>query len=327
MKWYENVVHVCMGVQPGERVLLITDAALQAEQDALAETIRAVGPAELLRWTLPEADRPLTTAPDHILAAARTFDVGIQFLGSTSTPEQPYRFSLVKATSDGGVMRFGVGLYIDDAIFANELSADYERIAEITHALHSELDGRDAVHVTSPLGTDLRLSIAGRQIAVDPGQIRAPGYYNLPAGECYVAPIETSANGILVVDKSFPDILIHEPIRLTFEQGRVVRIEGGAEAEQLRAVIADAETKPHGEGSRTIAELGIGTNPQARITGSVMTDEKVMGTIHIAIGHNAVPPYNGQNVAPIHLDGVMGEPTLVVDGKTLIDRGDYLIAP
>jgi leucyl aminopeptidase (aminopeptidase T) len=90
-------------------------------------------------------------------------------------------------------------------------------------------------------------------------------------------------------------------------------------------VIADAETKPTGEGSRTIAELGIGTNPYARITGNVMTDEKVMGTIHIAIGHNAVPPYNGQNRAPIHLDGVMGQPTLTIDGDTLIDNGEYLV--
>jgi leucyl aminopeptidase (aminopeptidase T) len=112
---------------------------------------------------------------------------------------------------------------------------------------------------------------------------------------------------------------------MIFEKGRVVRIEGGAEAEQLRRIIAEAEAKPDGEGVRTIAELGIGTNPSARITGNVMTDEKVMGTIHIAIGHNAVAPYGGQNRAPIHLDGVMGNPTVVVDGERLIHNGKYLI--
>jgi leucyl aminopeptidase (aminopeptidase T) len=56
-----------------------------------------------------------------------------------------------------------------------------------------------------------------------------------------------------------------------------------------------------------------------------MTDEKVMGTIHIAIGHNAVPPYNGQNHAPIHLDGVMGNPTVTVDGDLMIENGKYLV--
>ncbi len=325
MSWYENVVHVCMGIRPGERVLLITDEGLSDEQDLLAETIEAVGPRELMRWTLPEDQRPLTVAPDPLLDAARGFDAGIQFLSYTSTPEQPYRMSLVRATAEGGRMRFGVGLNIDQAIFDNELSADYEQIAAITHRLYEVLQGKSDVHITSPLGTDLRFRITGRQVAIDPGVIRQPGFYNLPSGECYVAPIEDSAEGVLIVDKSFPGILIRQPIHLTFERGRVVDISGGAEAEELLRVITEGEQKEHGEGCRTIAELGIGTNPAARITGNVMTDEKVMGTIHIAIGHNAVAPYNGQNVAPIHLDGVMGGPTLIVDGEVLIDNGDYLV--
>ena len=325
MKWYENVVKVCMGVQPGERVLLITDAALSAEQDLLAKTIEAVGPAILYRWTLPESGRPLQVAPPEILECARTFDVGIQFLGHTTVEEQPYRFSLLRATAEGGRMRFGAGLNIDQAILENELSADYEAIAALTHRLAERLQGRSDVHITTPLGTDLRFSIAGRQVAVDPGVARQPGYYNLPSGECYVAPIEASANGILVVDKSFPGILIKTPIKLTFKDGRVVDIAGGEEAARLLQVITEGEQKPDGEGCRTIAELGIGTNPSARITGNVMTDEKVMGTIHIAIGHNAVAPYNGQNRAPIHLDGVIGQPTLVVDGQVLIKQGQYLV--
>jgi aminopeptidase len=325
MEWYENVVNICMGVKPGERVLLITDDALAHEQDLLAHTIQASSPSELKRWTLPEAQRPLKVAPDDILECARTFDVGIQFLGSTTTEEQPYRLSLVKACADGGKMRFGVGLNIDKDILANELMADYHEIAEITHKLYERLQGHSEVRITSPLGTDLLMSISGRQVATDPGVVRTPGFRNLPSGECYVAPLETSANGVLVVDKSFPGIVIHNPIKLTFEKGRVTNIEGRNEARQLEAILAEGEAKPNGEGCRTIAELGIGTNPYARITGNVMTDEKVMGTIHIAIGHNAVPPYNGQNVAPVHLDGVMSQPTLMVDGQLLIDNGRYLV--
>ncbi len=325
MKWYENVVHVCMGIQPGERVLLITDQALAKEQQQLAQTIEAIKPTELRRWTLPEGERPLKVAPPDLLECARTFDAGIQFLASTNTEEQPYRFSLVQATAEGGKMRFGVGLNIDQAILDNELMANYEEVAAITNKLYEFLQGHSEVRITSALGTDLTLSIAGRQVAVDPGIMRTPGFRNLPSGECYVAPLEDSANGLLVIDKSFPGILIKEPIRLTFDRGRVADIAGGQEASQLLAQVTAAEKMPHGEGSRTIAELGIGTNPYARITGNVMTDEKVMGTIHIAIGHNAVPPYNGQNHAPIHLDGVMGGPTLTIDGQVLIDGGKYLV--
>jgi len=325
MKWFENVINVCMGIRPGEKVLLITDAALAKEQDQLAAVIQAVGPGELRRWTLPEGQRPLKIAPPDILECARAFDAGIHFLGHTTNDELPYRFSLIQAASEGGTIRFASGLNIDQAILDHELLADYQEIAAITAKLHDRLAGRSMVHITSPLGTDLTLSIKGRLVATDPGILREPGFHNLPAGECYVAPLEDSAEGLLVVDKSFPDIVIEEPIRLTFTHGRVTDIAGGREASQLESIISEAEKKPTGEGSRTIAELGIGTNPYARITGNVMTDEKVMGTIHIAIGHNAVPPYNGQNHAPIHLDGVMGRPTLTIDGSVLIDDGKYLV--
>jgi leucyl aminopeptidase (aminopeptidase T) len=324
MKWYENVVNVCMGVQRGERVLLITDQALAKEQELLAQTIEAAG-AELIRWTLPEDQRPLQTPPLEIAEAARTCDVGLQFLGHTTVEEQPFRLAIVKAVAEGGRCRFASGLNIDQAIIEHELSADYNEVAAITYKLYEALQGHDRVHIASPLGTDLSMSIKDRLVAIDPGIIRSPGFNNLPAGECYVAPIETSANGILVIDKSFPGILIEQPIKLTFQNGRVIEITGGKEADILRAQIEEAEQKPFGEGTRIIAELGIGSNPAARITGNVMTDEKVMGTIHIAIGHNAVAPYNGQNRAPIHLDGVMGDPTLIVDNSVLIDKGQYLV--
>jgi leucyl aminopeptidase (aminopeptidase T) len=325
MQWYENVVNVCMGVQPGECVLLITDEALRYEQEMLAKTIEQANPGKLLRWTLPEDQRPLLTAPPEILEAARTFDVGLQFLARTTTEEQPFRLALLKAVAEGAHCRYASGLNIDQRIMQNELSANYEEVAEITYKLRDRLQGKDHVQITSSLGTDLKLSIAGRQIAVDPGIIRTPGFNNLPSGECYVAPIETSASGILVIDKSFPGILIKDPITLIFDKGRAVDIKGGKEADRLMRQIKEAEAKPQGEGVRTIAELGIGTNPVARITGNIMTDEKVLGTIHVAIGHNAVAPYNGQNRAPIHLDGVMGNPTLTIDGEMLIDQGRYLV--
>jgi len=130
---------------------------------------------------------------------------------------------------------------------------------------------------------------------------------------------------VFIVDKSYPGILIQEPIRLTVEQGRVVDIQGGREAQRLLDMIQDGERKPNGEGCRVVCELGIGTNPNARLQGNVLTDEKVMGTVHIAIGHNALAAYGGQNHAPIHLDGVIGHPTLTVDGQTLIRDGEYLV--
>ncbi len=85
------------------------------------------------------------------------------------------------------------------------------------------------------------------------------------------------------------------------------------EDRQAERALREGEQKPVGERSRTIAELGIGTNPQARLQGNLMTDEKVAGTIHVAIGRNDF--LGGKNLAPVHIDCVVGEPTLRVDGE------------
>jgi leucyl aminopeptidase (aminopeptidase T) len=167
------------------------------------------------------------------------------------------------------------------------------------------------------LGTDLLLSLADREWRVDTGKLRGQGVYgNLPAGEIYIAPNEDSAEGVLVIDKSLPGLLLSEPVKLFFEKGRVTHIEGGEGAKYLETAITH-----HGDTTRVIAELGIGTNPMARLQGNIITDEKVLGTIHIAIGRNDF--IGGTNIATTHIDGVVSQPTLEIDGKILIDNGKH----
>jgi leucyl aminopeptidase (aminopeptidase T) len=251
-------------------------------------------------------------------------DVVILLLASLEPTKEHPAFVAGRAAILKGEARFSAGVWIDHSILEHELSADYEQIAALTQALAEWLHGSSSVHITTPLGTDLRLSVAGREWLKDTGIPSGRGVYgNLPAGEVCVAPVEDSAEGILVIDKSLPGIVLSEPVRLVFERGRAVHIEGGAGAMHLKQIIADGESKPNGEGSRVIAELGIGTNPKARLLGNLMTDEKVAGTIHIAIGRNDF--IGGENLAPIHVDGVVGQPTVIVDGTVLIDGGRYLV--
>jgi leucyl aminopeptidase (aminopeptidase T) len=110
--------------------------------------------------------------------------------------------------------------------------------------------------------------------------------------------------------------LVDEQIVLTFRQGRIVAVEGGRSAEAARTAIAGA-----GGGADVVAELGIGTNERARITGSVITDEKVLGTAHVAFGDNASPSYGGDNRAAIHVDGIMADATIEADGKVVFALG------
>jgi leucyl aminopeptidase (aminopeptidase T) len=323
--WAKNIVHTCMNVSAGEKVLLVTDEPMAPMRQQLTAEILAAAPTQVWSYILPNAARPLPEYPAALHQVAAEADVALVFYDHVPPEETPGRLAFWR-TCYANHTRVGYGAQIDDSMLENELSADYTAIAAITHRLKARLQGKDKVHLTTSLGTDLSLSIAGRDVKEDTGLIHRPGEFgNLPAGECFVAPLEESAEGVLVVDKSFPELVIKQPVRMTFEKGRVVAVEGGAEAEELLRRIAYGEQQPYGANCRVIAELGIGTNAQARLTGKLITDEKVMGTVHIAIGDNASPSYGGVNHAPIHIDGVIGQPTLVVDGETLIEAGKYLV--
>jgi leucyl aminopeptidase (aminopeptidase T) len=323
--WAENIVHTCMNIAPTERVLLVTDQPLAHMREKLMSVILTANPAEVWAYVIPETARPFLEFPPLLHQVAAQADAAMVFFAQVPADETPGRLAFWH-TCQANKTRVGYGAQIDDSILENELSADYQEIAAITRRLKQRLQGKDRIHITTALGTDLSFSIAGREIKEDSGFIHQPSQFgNLPAGECFVAPLEDSAEGVLAVDKSFPELVVKQPVRMTFEKGRVVAIEGGPEAEELRRRIEHGEKLPNGENCRVIAELGIGTNPKARLTGKLMTDEKVMGTVHIAIGDNSSPSYGGANHAPIHIDGVVGQPTLVVDGEKLIEAGKYLV--
>lgn len=323
--WATNVVNNCFAISPDDKVMLITDEPGDYIRDPLRAAIQAAKPADLWEYVLMEKDRPLLELPQVWLDHIDEFDACIELFTKVA-PGGEGRSRLQRVNYLAGKsIRYAWAYDISPDILDNEMSADYNEVAALTLRLNDRMQNASDVHITTASGTDFKMSIKGRPVRPDTGQFSAPGAHgNLPAGECYVAPLEDSANGLLVVDKSFPGILIEEPIRMTFENGRVVSIEGGEEAEHLKATIQAGEKQPNGEGCRTIAELGIGTNPKARLTGATITDEKVMGTIHIAIGHNQ-GTYGGVNAAPIHMDGVVGDAMLMIDGKTFIDAGKFLV--
>jgi aminopeptidase len=120
-----------------------------------------------------------------------------------------------------------------------------------------------------------------------------------------------------VVDGSMAGVgLVRTPIRITIEDGYATTITGGEEADRLRALL-DA----HGREARTVAEFGIGTNDRARLTGVILEDEKVMGTIHIAFGDNK--SMGGSVRVASHLDGLVTAPTVYFDDRLIMDRGQF----
>lgn len=317
-RWATNVIHTCMGLQRGEKILIVVDEPLGYARDALLAEASKTDPAELWSYTFPNASRPFSEYPPPLLALVTQVDAIVFLFASVNQLKESPALLAGRAAIGKGIARAGLGAFIDQSILDIEMSADYGQIATFTDSLTQRLQGSSTAHITTALGTNLRLSLAGREWKKDTGILRAQkAFGNLPAGETYIAPVEDSAEGLLVVDKCFPGMLLSEPTRMTFEKGRVTHIEGGAGAEFLRSAFAQ-----HGDSARVIAELGIGTNPLARLQGNIITDEKVLGTIHVAVGRSDF--LGGKNVATTHIDGVVSQPTLEIDGKVVIENGKHV---
>jgi leucyl aminopeptidase (aminopeptidase T) len=189
------------------------------------------------------------------------------------------------------------------------LRADYREIHERADALLARLEGSREIRITTSLGTDVVFEVSKYPWKADTGIASKPGEYtNLPAGELFVAPAD--ANGVFVVDASMGGVgRLDEPLRFTVENRCVTNIEGGCAAQLMELLDS------FGPRARNIAELGIGLNPESKVIGVVLEDEKVDGTVHIALGNNA--SFGGDVNIGLHLDGVITDYTLYVDDKPL----------
>ncbi len=188
-------------------------------------------------------------------------------------------------------------------------------IARLTETLAQVLTDARKATLTSPAGTDLAFELAGRQGFSCHSILRHPGATaTIPEwGDAEISPVEGSTSGTLVIDASMTYIgKINEPIRLRVEGGRVQAITGGDEAQRLERILQTAGPSGH-----NIAELGIGTVPGCAITGH--KDDKVLGTVHVALGHNIT--LGGTVDSSIHLDGVMHRPTLTIDDSVILLNG------
>jgi leucyl aminopeptidase (aminopeptidase T) len=211
---------------------------------------------------------------------------------------------------------------ITSDIIRRALAIDYEKMAERGHKIRDLLRKSDNVRIITKLGTDVVMSVKGRDVKGGKGGIihKKGEWDNLPAGEACTTPVEGSTNGILIVDGSFGCIgKLKNPIKIEIKNGYAVKINGCKEAKKLVKILKDVNNKY----AYNIAELGIGTNDKAKITGCVLEDEKVFGTAHMALGNSK--SLGGLIDVPIHLDGVFLKPTIFVDNVKIIQNGKLLI--
>lgn len=300
-----------LGLRSGERVVLITDWPMLQVGRIFGEAAQAITP-HVDSVEIPVAERNGQEPPAHAARAMQRADVVLlivsRSLSWTRAREEASRAGARVASMPG----------ITEAVILRALDADYEAIRERANRLADRLDPGEQVSIRSEAGTDLALSIAGRRAHGRKGGIyREPGQWgNLPCGEAFIAPVEGTARGVYVVDASHGGVgPVAEPIRVEVERGRAVRIDGGEEASRLRALLESAGDPL----AFNVAELGIGCNHAAGISGVTLEDEKALETCHVALGSNAM--FGGAVRIGLHLDGVLRDPTISIDGTVILEAG------
>jgi leucyl aminopeptidase (aminopeptidase T) len=204
---------------------------------------------------------------------------------------------------------------ITEEMIKRAIPIDYYALQERNRRLLKALQGHKKIEITTRLGTKLAIGFEDRIWGgARGGFIMKKGKYgNLPEGEVYAAPQDKTANGVWFVDV-IPGVgKVKNPIKITVKDGVAVNMTGKY-ANKIKKIFKGLPKKAF-----VLAELGIGTNPKAKITGNILEDEKVLGTAHIALGNNM--SMGGKNNVSIHLDLVFTKPTIVVDGKTIMEEG------
>ncbi len=313
----QKLVEVNGRVTAKDKVVVVTDYTMMDIATPVIEAARATG-AEVVTCVMPMRKQDGQEPPAAVAAA----------MAKATVLFSPVRYSIThtratRAALDAGARAILMTAYTEDLLKSPALlKTDFAAQATVCERIGEAFTRGSHVRLTSPNGTDLTFSIQGRTANVltnipDPGQL-AP----VPDIEVNVVPVTGSAKGRLVADASVPYLgigVLEAPVVCNIEEGYITQMEGGEQARKLKAHL-DAHQDRH---CFNVAELGVGLNPNARLNGTMLDDEGVLGTIHIGIGTSFT--LGGEIVAPTHYDLIMWAPTIEVDGKIIQRDKEILI--
>jgi len=305
------VINESLAVREGESVLVVANPPTLGLGERLrGEAGRAGAEAMLLLIAAREVDGQ--EPPAAVAAAMAKADVVL-----CTTVKSLSHTEARRNACDAGA-RIATLPGVTEDTLARVMSADMAGLKRKGAAVAAALDAGSEARITCANGSDLRLNIAGRHAISDDGDLREPGAFgNLPCGEGFVPPIETEGEGRLVVDGTIAGIPKDEPVELRVESGDLVSASGDAGARLLETLRAA------GPGGTGVAELGIGTNEKATLTGNLIEDEKILGSCHVAFGASA--GMGGAVQVPVHIDCVVMKPTVEIDGEPILRDGELLV--
>ena len=224
-------------------------------------------------------------------------------------------------SSNVGARFLSLPLYSWELLEDNCIFADYKSQSSLVRYFSDAFTAGNCIHVTSSIGTDLTLDIGNRYGNYCPGFVANAGDLGSPPDiESNVSPIENKSNGRIVVDGSItcPEIgLLTTPVTLDVINGKVIKVSSDRSdyVNIIEKMLCEL-----GSSKRVVAECGVGLNPLAKLTGSMLTDEGAIGCVHFGLGANNT--VGGKNKVDFRLDFVLREPNLIIDNTLMIKEGD-----
>ena len=320
-----NAIHVCLGVQPSEKVTVVTDQATEEIAASLVHEIQALG-APYRAWLLEDlARRPLTDLPREILDDLETSQVSILAVQAQAN-ELHSRMQLTEVVNQRKI-RHAHMINIKHRIMLEGMRADFRKVDRISSKLADLVRRARQIRARTPAGTDLVADLSPNYRWLKTSGIISPETWgNLPGGEIFTTPGEV--NGRFVIDGVVGDWLCAKfgslqdnPLTIMVKGNRVV------EAHSLNRELEDDFWRyTHtDQNSDRVGEFAIGTNIELKdVIGEILQDEKYPG-VHIAFGN----PYGAHTGAEwdssTHIDVVGRNFDIWVDEQQIMRGGQFLL--
>ena len=304
------ILNECLKIKKNEKVLIVYDKGTKKIGEGILNFAKNISKADSI---LIPIQKQSGEEPNNDVAK-KMLDYDVLVLATTKSLTHT---NAVKSTQKKGA-RVASMPGITDKIMKTSLLADYEKLTELTKKIEKFVKNANHVKITTPSGTDLELSVKGREWIADIGDLWTKGKRgNLPAGEIFVAPLEGTTNGVLMIDdfKHNDEVHAKKGTKVIIKNGEVV------ECTDKNSLLNSYFEKI--KNSKNIAEFGIGTNDKASLIGNILNDEKIFGTCHIAFGNSS--SFGGKVYSELHIDTILQKPTLIFDGKVLMKEGKIVL--
>ncbi len=322
----DKLIREIFAVQPGETVVVTADddSCFQVV-DAVCRSALAVGAHPMMiRIPTPhgvgkaaDPDLPIEALSGAVLHA----DVWIEFNHQWLLYSTPFE----RAEAQNKKLRYMCLVDFNEELMIRTVGmVETEKLRDFMLAVAARTRSAKTMRVTTPAGCDVSFEIdPNHYVACDCGDASKPGIHML-TGQINVVPRFGSINGVIVFDGSVTPPLGRspsQPIRLTIENSRVMKIEGGEDGETFHKFLASFED----EGMFKLAHIAYGFNPGAKLTGNIVEDERVWGSTEWGIGYVSpfdAPPH-GQD-AKSHCDGICLNSSVWLDGTQIMDQGNVI---